>query len=93
LSPISIKDFNLAQISLLFWAELFEENEWIQDQETFWRNLSLFEDYDFFILYKACRESQMLTLGGWASQRIPSCDIKVIKPRKDITVLGTNLQK
>lgn len=55
LPQISIKDFSHAQISLLLWACLFEENEWIQDQEPFWRNLSLFEDYDFFILYKACR--------------------------------------
>lgn len=70
LHKISIKDFSHAQISRLFWAEPFEENEWIQDQEPFWRNLSLFEDYDFFILYKARRESYMLALGGWAFQTL-----------------------
>lgn len=92
LQQISIKDFSHAQISLLFWAWLFEENEWIQDQEPFWRNLSLFEDYDFFILYKASRESYMLALGGPAYQRIPDGDIDMIKPRKDIIVVSTDLQ-
>lgn len=72
---------------------LFEENEWIQDQEPFWRNLSLFEDYDFFILYKACRESYMLALGGPAYQCIPGGDIGVIKPGRDITVFGAQIFK
>lgn len=59
-----------------FGAKLFEENEWIQDQEPFWRNLTLFEDYDFFILYKACRESYMLALGGRALPCVPAFAIE-----------------
>lgn len=76
LQQMQIKDFSCATIYLLFWAWVFEENEWIQDEEPFWRNPSLFEDYDFFILHKACRENYMLAIGGQACQCIPDSDIE-----------------
>ena len=49
---------------------LFEENEWIQDQESFWRNLSVFEDYDFFIQYKARPARRTLALAERAQRRV-----------------------